>query len=260
MLKMSMVVPLFNEELRFTKEYWSKVISGTPAVTWVFVDDGSTDKTSDHLDSLRNEYFFERVRLNTNLGKAEALRHGMSIALDKSCVVGFIDSDGSFESNEVINLCNFFQQEANWQSSTLKFSAIFLTRDQVLETARSKASIRRLFGQIVSFVNKIIWNELPRDTQCGFKFFYVDDAFRAALDKPFKYSWFFEIELLIRLKAANVNNELRIKQFPLQYCKDVPGSKVVSANIFATMYQVIRIMGSIMLFRVQTTFIQRFGR
>ena len=66
------------------------------------------------------------------------------------------------------------------------------------------------------------WRNAPYDTQCGLKFFRVDYALVDSLSGEFQTSWFFDVELLLRLSHGS----LEVWEEPLQYWHDVQGSKI----------------------------------
>lgn len=254
---MSMVVPLYNEELRFDGTYWTEIIGKTPNVQWIFVDDGSTDGTLRCLNLLKATCTFQQIELDKNFGKAEALRRVMNLSIQREGIVGFIDSDGSFDIQEVADLCNFFQLEENWRDGESYFSAIFMTRDKHTLGPKGGHSARRVLGKLLSLINKMLWRELPKDTQCGFKLFFIDELFSSCLYKPFNNSWFFEIELLMRLKKGSNFRNLSIREIPLRYCEDVPGSKVINSNTLDTFSQVVRTIVSIAIFQLKKKYFKK---
>ncbi len=94
------IVPCYNEELRLPVDQFRRFLCESD-VLFVFVDDGSRDKTLDRLESLR-EAHEDRVfvlRSPANQGKAEAVRMGFNFALDTFArkqdadYVGYWDAD-----------------------------------------------------------------------------------------------------------------------------------------------------------------------
>ena len=94
-----MVIPCFNEADRLDVEYTKKLIS-IPNVDWVFVDDGSTDGTLKLLDEICTNMSATVLKLPNNLGKSEAVRHGINHLLQDRLPsapegVGFLDADAA---------------------------------------------------------------------------------------------------------------------------------------------------------------------
>jgi glycosyltransferase involved in cell wall biosynthesis len=170
---MTMIVPCYNEAKRFDLKYWEYVVGATKDIKWIFVDDGSSDNTSELLSEIPSEV--EVRRLSNNLGKAEALRWGFRKAiLQESEVIGYIDADQSFDKDEVVQMCKRFKQRTEWTSSNQNYIAVFMSRSSLLnDVASLGGAFRKLFGTLISKINSAIWSELPSDTQCGFKFFRI---------------------------------------------------------------------------------------
>ncbi len=90
------VVPCFNKARRLQTQAYSDFLDRSPNVTFVFVDDGSTDDTPLVLERVRQLHPRQvcTLRLSTNVGKAEAVRRGMRVALRRQpAVVGYWDAD-----------------------------------------------------------------------------------------------------------------------------------------------------------------------
>ena len=104
--KVVIVVPCFNEETRFNENYFNKLIS-IQNTFWIFVDDGSTDCTSEILRRFSNKKNTLYLKINHNVGKSNAISRGMHHAFKKISGlswVGFLDSDGAFEVPDVENI------------------------------------------------------------------------------------------------------------------------------------------------------------
>src|SRR3954470_10529519 len=89
-------VPCFNEARRLPLQEYSSFLNRSPNVTLVLVDDGSTDDTPLILERLRQRHPRQvcTLRLSSNVGKAEAVRRGMRVALRRQPVlIGYWDAD-----------------------------------------------------------------------------------------------------------------------------------------------------------------------
>ena len=108
---LSVVVPVRNEEDNVAELIFEirKSLKNKIKYEIIYVDDGSTDDTFSVLQLLKKNKNVEVLRLQSNLGKAEALRMGFLNALNRDFdFVGLIDSDESFNIHEVVELCNTF--------------------------------------------------------------------------------------------------------------------------------------------------------
>ena len=241
-LRVAMVVPCFNESTRINFAYWRKIVSSNQNIAWIFIDDGSTDSTLSVLRELSLELGVRVLAQLSNKGKAEALRLGFTNAISQGFeIVGFIDVDGSFDASEVSSLCQRFAKEEEWIAVGSSIDAVFTVRDLVQDSLNLQGRLRRALGKIVSITNRLAWKDLPRDTQCGFKFFRVNQCLEASLVSPFQNSWFFEIELLLRLDKLFYNRPLSIVEVPLNHCKHIAGSKTSSASSLNSALQVVKI-------------------
>src|SRR3954471_3902155 len=89
-------VPCFNEARRLPSEEYTSFLNRSPKITLVLVDDGSTDDTPLVLERLRQRHPRQActLRLSSNVGKAEAVRRGMRVALRRQpAAVGYWDAD-----------------------------------------------------------------------------------------------------------------------------------------------------------------------
>lgn len=249
--QMTVIVPCYNEAKRFDLNYWEYIVGATQEIRWIFVDDGSSDHTSELLSAIPGGVKVKR--LSNNLGKAEALRWGFQEAiLHESEVIGFIDADQSFDRDEVVQICKKFKQKTEWTSSNQNYMAVFMSRSFLLnEVETFYGAFRKYFGTLVSKIYSAIWSELPPDTQCGFKFFISDNTLALAMSTAFANSWFFEIETMMRIRIA-LDNPLVIKVVPLRYWIQVEGSSTDKSNTLNSAWQIVRTFFKLISFRVKT--------
>ena len=102
-----LVIPCFNEERRLRRDEL-KALVAVPSLRLLLVDDGSTDRTGELLEQMRDELGSAYVsvrRLEQNRGKGEAVRVGMLQALaEGALVVGYADGDFATPSGEVVRM------------------------------------------------------------------------------------------------------------------------------------------------------------
>jgi glycosyltransferase involved in cell wall biosynthesis len=126
-----MLVPCFNEEKRINKEYWRRNLNPQNC-DWLFIDDGSTDKTHEVLKSLGN---IEILSLSKNYGKAEAIRKGLEYVLSKKEFVdhsiGYMDSDDAFLTEDIYKIFNIFKN-LSLSYDTLWVSRVALSGRQII--------------------------------------------------------------------------------------------------------------------------------
>jgi glycosyltransferase involved in cell wall biosynthesis len=163
-IKLSIIVPSYNEELRLPSslDRIAAYVAGSARSTEVLVvDDGSQDKTADVAASYADRIPNLRVLKNgDNRGKGYSVRHGMLEA--KGEVVLFSDADLSAPIEEADKLVAAMEQyDVAIGSRAMDRSLI-----KVHESAfREFAGI--VFNKIVRIVLRLPFV----DTQCGFKAF-----------------------------------------------------------------------------------------
>jgi glycosyltransferase involved in cell wall biosynthesis len=191
----------------------------------LFVDDGSTDGTPDVLRSLReaNPRQVSVERLDRNIGKAEAVRHGLRAALQcQPRFVGYTDADLSTPVEEL------FRMIATMTASPTH--VLLASRVRLLGTRIERHAVRHYLGRIFATAASAALHIPVYDTQCGAKLFLASEALEAALEEPFRSHWVFDVELLARLLSGRAGcpplapDEMR--EFPLRAWRDVAGSKL----------------------------------
>ena len=214
----ALVIPLFNEANRWDDEYWQRLKQGP--VKLCFVNDGSIDNTLLLAKSLAG---VQVLNLPKNVGKAEAVRLGMKEALNCEPdlqVIGFLDADGAFDVNEVIDFSSNATKFLNANFDALWSSRVKLSGRKIVRNV-----FRHQLGRLVSTFLATSSPDLPYDSQSGLKFYKVDDGLKRSLNYESKTRWFFELEHFSNYRAVN-NLTLRVWEQPVETWKDVRGSKL----------------------------------
>lgn len=126
MLSVVVVVPCYNEAARLDAGAFTAFVRAHANVRLLFVDDGSTDGTAAVLRTLMQELPGRVVAhsLPANRGKAEAVRHGLLLALDaepKPDVVGFWDADLATPLGDIVEFAAVLERSP-------RFLAVFGSR------------------------------------------------------------------------------------------------------------------------------------
>lgn len=218
----AIVIPCYNEARRLEAEPFVSFLAAAPNTTFVFVDDGSTDRTADKLATICDQAgpSAALIRLAENRGKAEAVRCGVLAALtDNPTYVGYWDGDLATPLSEIPG----FIEHAIDENKKM----IFGSRIQRLGADIKRHWYRHYPGRMIALgINMIL--KLPiHDTQCGAKLIEADLAGRIFAE-PFVSSWLFDVELFARVimllgreQASQV-----IYEVPLQRWQDVGESKI----------------------------------
>lgn len=221
-----MVVPCFNEAARWDASYWANM-TALADVDWVFVDDGSTDHTQQKLTEFVKQQLevgttITLLPLPSNVGKGEAIRQGwVSQPVGGYDSIGFIDADGAFSRTDVERILTEFDTHV-LQSH---FDAVWSSRIALAGRSIERQTSRHYIGRVVATFLSLGGYAIPYDTQSGLKLFRASTNISVALSAPFKTRWLFEMEIITNFKHRT-NRELTIWEMPLDYWKDVAGSKI----------------------------------
>jgi glycosyltransferase involved in cell wall biosynthesis len=238
------VVPCYNEELRLPVDRFLRFLSESQ-VRFVFVDDGSRDKTLDRLESLRKGYE-DRVfvlRSPANQGKAEAVRMGLNFALgtfgpgQDAEYVGYWDADLATPLDAIPQFMAVFAARPD-------LDMVFGSRVKLLGRHVHRRSSRHYLGRVFATVVSVMLRLPIYDTQCGAKIFRVRPGTQDLIAEPFKTRWVFDVELLARYMRQQGSPQLaaqRIYEYPLDTWEDVGGSKVKPLDFFVALRDVTRI-------------------
>jgi glycosyltransferase involved in cell wall biosynthesis len=237
------VIPCYDEAERLDVSAFRRFAARAPDVQLLFVDDGSRDETLRVLDALRQECpdRVDVLRLPTNAGKAEAVRHGVLEAMRRGCeFVAFWDADLSTSLDEIDCFRATLRERPEIE---MVFAARVNLLGREVRRKLSRHYLGRIFATLVAFSLR-----LPiYDTQCGAKMFRVTDDLRLVMSERFLSRWVFDVEILARFlllrRAASGRTPLRsvIVEEPLQRWTDVHGSKLRPWHFAAGMVDFVRI-------------------
>tara|TARA_B100002003_G_C14120263_1_gene538784 strand:+ start:1144 stop:1878 length:735 start_codon:yes stop_codon:yes gene_type:complete len=216
--KKGIVIPFYNEACRFDQMH---VLDHAELIDcWVFVDDGSTDKTNQKLSELvktlnQMEVSALLVSLPINQGKAEAVRQGMLEISKHNCdLCGFIDADFSAPVTEFIRLCEVATEK--------DVEMVFGSRVLLYGRDIQRSSVRHYAGRIAATLISIMLRFEIYDTQAGIKLFRIE-CVNELMGQPFLSRWLFDCEIFLRAK----NKQLKMIEEPLnQWCNQSADSKV----------------------------------
>lgn len=224
---MTIIVPCYNEEERLDSCKFTSFINDNPQVKFLFVDDGSTDKTLELLKALSTTApeFADVYSLPKNMGKAEAVRHGFVKAFEAAPeFIGFWDADLSTPLEAIPLLSGIFGEREDVE-------IVFGSRVQLLGRSIERNPVRHYLGRIFSTVVSLALGLKVYDSQCGAKLFKVSPKLKEIFQEPFMAKWIFDVEIIARLmkihrerKLAPVENV--IYECPLPQWRDVKGSKL----------------------------------
>ncbi len=196
-MEISVIIPAYNEEkvIRSSiKSIISYMNENFKSYEIIVVDDGSTDKTPEILREFSGEI---RVLTNTkNMGKGYCVKKGVMYA--KGDKIVFTDADMAYP-----------------QKYIKEFSKVLDSADMVIGKRDSQKNAypfyRRVMSSALSYANKLIFSNIPSDTQCGIKGFRRATA-KSVFDRCTINGFAFDIEIIC------IANELgkSIREFPVE--------------------------------------------
>lgn len=223
-----LVVPCFNEEHRLPVDAFRAFALEGIRVEILFVDDGSTDGTLRLLESVAasDPSRFSVISLAKNSGKAEAVRCGMTEALDRRPdFAGFWDADLATPLSEVRGFLDVF-------ASRPEIEMVFAARVRLLGRSISRNPARHYFGRVGATLISSSLGLAVYDTQCGAKLFRAGDSIRELFSTPFLSRWIFDVEIIARFVRIRGRDAAAraIYELPIMTWHDVKGSKVRSTD------------------------------
>lgn len=228
-MKIVLVIPCFNEAKRLR----IKEFIPTDTTKFLFVNDGSSDKTYDLLKTMERSNL-QLLNLEKNVGKAEAVRKGMIEALERypdADWIGFWDADLATPLNQAEFMLAYLGINER------DYNAIFGSRVMRLGAFIHRSFLRHVLGRFFVTYSSFVLGSHAYDSQCGAKLFRKEIVKEVFL-KPFISKWFFDMEVIQRLSERNYS----VLECPLQVWHDVSGSKIHPiADGLKAFFEVIKI-------------------
>ncbi|SEH05288.1 glycosyltransferase [Candidatus Venteria ishoeyi] len=231
------IIPCYNEEFRLKTESFLQFESNNSNIHFLFVDDGSQDRTSlvigDLCSKMKNS---NSLILTKNVGKAEAIRSGVLILKDDIKdyeFIGYLDADLSVPLEEINNFLTEIEKNKN-----IKFlMGIRVARlGANIDRKRSRHYLGRVFATVVS----ILLRKPVYDTQCGVKLIQ-SSLITQLFQEKFISKWLFDVELIIRWKIFYPEYDDMIFEQPLKKWTEVAGSKLKLINFLYAPIELFKI-------------------
>jgi dolichyl-phosphate beta-glucosyltransferase len=221
------VIPCYNEATRLQVSKFKAFSCATPAVRFLFVNDGSTDRTAWVLEGLHQDdpQHFAICHLAENGGKAEAVRQGLLCVFEATpAYVGYWDADLATPLDTLVDFCALLDVRPDLEM-------VFGARVQLLGRVIERRAVRHYLGRVFATAASLLLGLPIYDTQCGAKLFRASPTLHALVQEPFATRWLVDIEILARLIQTRRGTALPqaediIYELPLPEWRDVAGSKV----------------------------------
>ena len=218
MYKLSIIIPLFNEQHRLSynltilEKFLKK--KSKKDIEIIFVNDGSYDSTykiiKNFIHKNKKNCKFGYISYKNNIGKGFAVKKGILASKNYWILVCDADMSVSPKQFDIWFKNNLIQK---------KDAAYFGSR--VHKQSNVKALfVRKIIGFLFNILLSLLFNIKSSDTQCGFKVFnshYIKKIFRKLKCNGYAY----DVEIALLLKKHHI----KIIELPLKW-KHQKGSKV----------------------------------
>jgi len=226
MPKICVVIPFYNEAVRFETEAFRRFKTDHADISLCLVNDGSSDATLELLNTLAaKEKNILVVDLAQNGGKAEAVRQGMLRATqwDNFDYFAYLDADFSAPPETVLHLLDQGQGASFLMGSRLMILGANILRNP----------FRHYTGRIFATLASESLRLPIYDTQCGAKIL-SRDLIGTAFSDPFVSTWLFDLEIIMRLVKQYGWDQFKSfsKEVPLKEWIEKGGSKVKLSYMF----------------------------
>lgn len=217
MAKTAIIIPCYNEELRFDETKIKSLLNHKNCAVF-FANDGSKDKTVEIIQKIVDEnpncFLFD---FKINEGKANTVYKAINQIrdLDEYDFIGYFDADFSTPPEEVLRLISEIE------NSTFDF--VFGSRVLLLNSGIKRKSHRHIIGRIILTLVNLKFKLGIYDTQCGAKIF-SKNIISECFYQPFYTNWLFDVEVFVRLQKKNLLKNG--KEIPIFNWRDVDGSKL----------------------------------
>jgi glycosyltransferase involved in cell wall biosynthesis len=220
MSRITIIIPCFNEEERLPLQDYRRFLSKNE-INILFIDDGSTDRTMNLLELLQKEFSAQVkiLSMNTNVGKAEAVRRGILATeeFNRRDIIGYMDADLATPLEEIFYFLNEFK------NPNIQF--VFGARFSRIGAKIKRFHHRHYFGRVVATLVSLYLRIPIYDSQCGAKFFHVGFA-RQLFMTPFVSRWLFDVEIFRRIALLNIKITDCALELPLHTWIEKGGSKI----------------------------------
>ena len=238
--RVALVVPCYNEASRLDAAAFRQAARNHRWLDLWFVDDGSSDTTLDLLKQLESDdpAQFHVVALESNHGKAEAVRRGVQAALATAPdLIGYWDADLATPLETLPAMRDVLCR--------LPHIEIVLGSRRRLSGRRIRRHpMRRILGRLFAAATAVTLDLPVYDTQCGAKLFRNTRVVQRIVSAPFHSRWIFDVEWLVRWKdlvASPSGIPESVYEFPLDAWHDVQGSKLRRRDFLTAFSDLCRI-------------------
>ena len=229
---LSIVIPVFNE-VNFLEELFEQIkkFFNNEYTEIIFVDDGSTDGSSNLLAELKNnnnyEFSLKIIRLDNNSGKGKAIQ------------IGIKNSNGEYVLLQDADLeldCKDAKEMFEMISTNTDIKCIFGSRYLSGKLKKNNYFFNNLVGKINSLIFNMFFSQSLSDVHCGLKILH-----RSVIEKIKLSVNDFGIE--IDIASQIVRNNFFIYEFGVSYFfrSKAQGKKISWVDGVKSFYYLIKV-------------------
>jgi glycosyltransferase involved in cell wall biosynthesis len=223
-MKLSVLIPCYNEKETIMKVINNIFTNYTDDKEIIIINDFSTDGTTDLLNSLNNKSV-KIINHTKNLGKGSAIQSGLKIAMGD--VILIQDADLEYDSKDYKNLISPILNK----NADVVYGSRFLGGKEV----RIHFFWHYLANKLLTFFCNIFTNLNMSDMETGYKVFKANVIKSLNLKEK---GFGFEPEITIKLaKKKLIFFEVPISYYGRDYSE---GKKITIIDAFIALYCIVR--------------------
>jgi dolichyl-phosphate beta-glucosyltransferase len=236
-LTAGIVVPCYNEAKRLQADEFLRFAEFHQNISFIFVNDGSTDRTIELLHRLKSERPQQMLILELphNQGKAEAVRRGLELLATRPyACLGYWDADLATPLDAI----PAFVEKLETQKQLM---LVMGARVKLLGRQIKRHKWRHYLGRCFATCVSISLNLGVYDTQCGAKLFRNAPQLTAIWQRMFRSRWIFDVEILMRMKHAGLDLNTCVYEYPLDTWIHKTGSKIKARDFYRAFFELIKL-------------------
>ncbi len=230
-LNLSIIIPVFNEQ-KFIEKLFNQLKSyfNDKNVEIIFVDDGSTDGSTEILKNLKEtkdyKFLFKLLKLDINSGKGKAIQTGIKNAEGEYIILQ--DADLELDTKDAKEMYDMIVNDSD-------IKCIFGSRNMSGKLKKNNYFFNSLIGKLNSLIFNIFFAQSLSDVHCGLKILH-----KSVIEKIKLTVNDFGIE--IDLASQIVRNNFHIYEFGVSYFfrSKAQGKKITWIDGIKSFYYLIK--------------------
>ncbi len=237
MSRTCVVIPCYNEAQRLPVNEFADFMAGHLEVELLMVDNGSDDGTGQVLRQLCSSGTHRMLTLESNSGKAEAVRKGLLDALERGGYdyIGYWDADLATPLQAILEFQDLLEQQPD-------IDHVIGARVQLCGRLIERSIWRHYPGRFFATAVSMLLGFPLYDSQCGAKLLRVLPGSKQVWQEPFLSRWLFDVELLARLHRYGRRPLPEcLYEYPLKVWRDKGETKMTPSDFLKAPWELLRI-------------------